>query len=197
MAETCVLCMYFNSMYMQLMQETAPNNFTTSEPDYTELDGNDTSTSGDATQTPASDNATIAVSTYNSIVTEGGSTSSMDFGTVRDNNGPSTVGAIVGGVIGGVVALTLLVVIIAALVIRKKRKTRKPGQAHCSSDYYRRLQNVCNRKVKSEKATAFLIWMILLVRLTTISEQSEPRFCFSVAYILQSPVPVQLCIWTR
>ena len=56
---------------------------------------------------------------------------------------------------------------------------------------YRRLQNVCNRKVKSEKATAFLIWMILLfsvVRLTTISEQSEPRFCFSVAYILQSPV---------
>ena len=38
---------------------------------------------------------------------------------------------------------------------------------------YRRLQNVCNRKVKSEKATAFLIWMILLfsvVRLTTISE---------------------------
>ena len=57
--------------------------------------------------------------------------------------------------------------------------------------YYRRLQNVCNRKVKSEKATAFLIWMILLfsvVRLTTISEQSAPRFCFSVAYILQSPV---------
>ena len=56
---------------------------------------------------------------------------------------------------------------------------------------YRRLQNVCNRKVKSEKATAFLIWMILLfsvVRLTTISEQSEPRFSFSVAYILQSPV---------
>ena len=55
---------------------------------------------------------------------------------------------------------------------------------------YRRLQNVCNRKVKSEKATAFLIWMILLfsvVRLTTIS---EPRFCFSVAYILQSPVMV-------
>ena len=45
--------------------------------------------------------------------------------------------------------------------------------------------------MKSEKATAFLIWMILLffvVRLTTISEQSEPRFCFSVAYILQSPV---------
>ena len=58
-------------------------------------------------------------------------------------------------------------------------------------EWYRRLQNVCNRKVKSEKATAFLIWMILLfsvVRLTTISEQSEPRFCFSVAYILQSPV---------
>ena len=27
-----------------------------------------------------------------------------------------------------------------------------------------------------------------VVRLTTISEQSEPRFCFSVAYILQSPV---------
>ena len=56
---------------------------------------------------------------------------------------------------------------------------------------YRRLQNVCNRKVKSEKAAAFLIWMILLfsvVRLTKISEQSEPRFCFSVAYILQSPV---------
>ena len=59
---------------------------------------------------------------------------------------------------------------------------------------YRRLQNVCNRKVKSEKATAFLIWMIPLfsvVRLTTISEQSEPRFCFSVAYILQSPVADQ------
>ena len=54
---------------------------------------------------------------------------------------------------------------------------------------YRRLQNVCNRKVKSEKATAFLIWMILLfsvVRLTTISEQSEPRFCFSVAYRISS-----------
>ena len=60
---------------------------------------------------------------------------------------------------------------------------------------YRRLQNVCNRKVKSEEATAFLIWMILLfsvVRLTTISEQSEPRFCFSVAYILRSPVDVEV-----
>ena len=123
-------------LYVHTAQETAPDNFTTSEPDYTELDGNDTSTSEDAIQTPTSDNATIAVSTYNSIVTEGGSTSSMDFGTVRDNNSPSTVGAIVGGVIGGVVALTLLVVIIAALVIRKKRKTRKPVQAHCSSDYY-------------------------------------------------------------
>ena len=47
--------------------------------------------------------------------------------------------------------------------------------------------------MKSEKATAFLIWMIPLfsvVRLTTISEQSEPRFCFSVAYILQSPVHI-------
>ena len=53
-------------------------------------------------------------------------------------------------------------------------------------DSYRRLQNVCNRKVKSEKATAFLIWMILLF--SVVSEQSEPRFCFSVAYILQSPV---------
>ena len=64
-------------------------------------------------------------------------------------------------------------------------------QGHPVVEGYRRLQNVCNRKVKSEKATAFLIRMILLfsvVRLTTISEQSEPRFCFSVAYILQSPV---------
>ena len=52
--------------------------------------------------------------------------------------------------------------------------------------------------VKSEKATAFLIWMILLfsvVRLTTISEQSEPQFCFSVAYILQSPVLISHGCW--
>ena len=50
----------------------------------------------------------------------------------------------------------------------------------------RELHNVCNRKVKSEKATTFLIWMIPLFS----DHYQSPQFCFTVANILQSSVRV-------
>ena len=61
--------------------------------------------------------------------------------------------------------------------------------------YVLEIAECLQQNAKSEKATAFLIWKALLfsvVALTTISEHLHHRIYFTVANILQSPVP---CAW--
>ena len=70
-----------------------------------------------------------------------------------------------------------------------------PGAWSPPQDVGKLLQEIAEclqQNAKSEKATAFLIWKTLLfsvVALTTISEHLHHRIYFTVANILQSPVP--------
>ena len=60
---------------------------------------------------------------------------------------------------------------------------------------YRGLHNVCNRNVKSEKATTFLIWSDRGRRTMGSSTISHHSSCFTVANMLQSSVAP--CLYVR